>query len=165
MNSQRIIRELEALGGFLDMAYMPKTAAAVRDLIEVDLFATDPEIWHPALVALYRDEVHHSLNIIGEPDPDHHRALVDGMDGVVTGAATSPEPWSAFLRSMHPMVEVIGESHGNTRELSRSFVASGSSRKHVYINLCLMYLILCEGVFPDRFSIPCIAIPMGARNS
>lgn len=148
MNSQRIIREIQALARFLDMAYMPKTAAAVRDLTEVDLMATDPETWHPALFALYRDEVRHSLNILGEPDPDHHRALVDGLDGVVTGAVTCPEPWSAFLRRMHPTVEVIGQSHGNTRELYRSFVASGASRKHVYINLCLMYLILCEGVFP-----------------
>lgn len=151
MNSPRIIRELEALSRFLHgIAYLPKTAAAVLALRNVDLKATKSDAWHPQLVDVYRDEVRNSLNFIGEPDPDHHQALLDGMDQVMIGAATNPQAWSAYLATVQPVVEAIGESHGNTRELYNSFIAPTSTPKHVFINLCLMYLILCEGVFPNQ---------------
>jgi hypothetical protein len=51
-----------------------------------------------------------------------------------------------MLRSKHTL-ERVGESLGNTREMYRSFVVGEPSTKHTYLNVCLMYLILCEGLF------------------
>jgi hypothetical protein len=61
-----------------------------------------------------------------------------------------PKAVNAFWLAARPVAEAIGESHGNTRELYQSFVPGESSTKHVYLSLCLMYLILCEGVFKNQ---------------
>ena len=148
MNPTHIIRELEALGRWLDMAYLPKTASGVRALLGLDLSAVNADEWHSHLVSVYREEVSNSLNIIGEPDPAHHRALVAGLDQLVPTAAANRDAWLGLMASSRPAAEAMGESHGNTRELYQSFSVT-SSRKHVYINLCVMYLVLCEGVFPN----------------
>ena len=50
MNSPFIVREIEALGHFLDMAYLPKTAAAVRQLAAVDLRTRDQDLWFDPLL-------------------------------------------------------------------------------------------------------------------
>lgn len=145
MDEDGICRELASLSSFLAFAYLPRTAAFVGSLTPARLSSAEP--WYAALMRIYQEEAVSSLNLLGEPDPEHHRALLDGMDRLVQGASAMPDALGEFLRQIHPMLVAVGESHGNTRELYRSFVAAGSSRKHIYLNLCLMYLILCEGVF------------------
>jgi hypothetical protein len=145
MDEDGISRELVSLSRFLAFAYLPRTAAFVSSLTPVRLRSAEP--WHTPLMRIYQEEALSSFNLLGEPDPEHHRALLDGMDRLVQGASAKPDTLAEFLQQMHPLLVATGESHGNTRELYRSFVAPGSSTKHVYLNLCLMYLILCEGVF------------------
>jgi len=145
MDDDGIRREIASLSSFLSFAYLPRTAAFVSSLTPVRLRSA--ELWHEDLMRIYREETLSSLNLLGEPDPEHHRALLDGMDQLVQGASARPDTFAGFLQRTHPVLVAVGESHGNTRELYHSFVAPGSSTKHVYLNLCLMYLVLCEGVF------------------
>lgn len=145
MDEDGVRRELASLSSFLAFAYLPRTAAFVSSLTPTRLRSTEP--WHAPLMRIYQEEAVSSSNLLGEPDPEHHRALLDGMDRLVQGASARPDAFADFLHQMHPLLMAVGESHGNTRELYRSFIAPGSSTKHVYLNLCLMYLILCEGVF------------------
>lgn len=150
MNGTDLSREIEALGRFLDMAYLPRTAEAVRRLSTIDLRRVSREMWHVPVVEEYRREVEHSLNILGEPDHEHHRRLVDILDSLVGAALRHPDEFAEFLLSAHLVIEAIGESHGNTREMYRSFISNQASSKHVFLTLCLMYLILCEGVFRNQ---------------
>jgi hypothetical protein len=150
MNGPNVRQEIEALSRFLEMACLPSTAAALRSLLAVDLADGDRVTWHIPVVEEYRREVEHSLNILGEPDPHHHRHLVQALDALIPGALRQPGQFAAFLLEAKPVIEAIGESHGNTRELYRSFVVPDPSTKHTYLNLCLMYLMLCEGVFKNE---------------
>ena len=150
MNDHDLIREIEPLARFLDMAYLPRTARAVRALIAIDFAKSDGHRWHSHVVEEYRREVEQSLSILGEPDPAHHRALVETLDIIMPRALERPEEFKAFLLAARFLIEAIGESHANTRELYRSLVLGRSSTKHTYLNLCLMYLILCEGVFKNQ---------------
>lgn len=98
----------------------------------------------------YQREVEQSPSILGEADPAHHRALVETLNVIIPRALRRPDEFRAFLLAARFVIEAIGESHGNTREFYRSFVLGQSSTKHTYLNLCLMYLILCEGVFKNQ---------------
>jgi hypothetical protein len=150
MDSHDLIREIESLARFLDLAYLPRTAAAVRSLSTIDFAKSDRQSWHSPIVEEYRREVEQSRNILGESDPAQHRALVETLDNIIIPGALRPDEFRAFLLAARFLIEAIGESHGNTRELYRSFVHGRSSTKHTYLNLCLMYLILCEGVFKNQ---------------
>jgi hypothetical protein len=150
MNSSRLLYEIDVLGRFLEMAYLPHTAAAVRSLSASD-FSTNPQAgWHTNIVEEYRREVEHSRNILGEHDAAYHVTLIDALDLLITDALPRSKEFMHFLLAARPLVEAIGESHGNTRELYRSFVSGRSSTKQVYLNLSLMYLILCEGIFKNQ---------------
>jgi hypothetical protein len=106
--------------------------------------ATD---WHAAVVDVYRSEIGGSLNILGEPDPEYHDALIQALDRLLARVAERMDRFfDVMLRSKHTL-DRVGESHGNTREMYRSFVVGEPSTKHTYLNVCLMYLILCEGLF------------------
>jgi hypothetical protein len=70
------------------------------------------------------------------------------LDGLLQAGTRKTDARSRVFTRLRRVAEAIGESHGNTRELYHS--AMTPSEKHFYINLCLMYLILCEGVFPNQ---------------
>lgn len=132
------------------MAYLPRTAAAVRALATIDLSEMTRSTWHWPIVEEYRREVEGSPNILGEADAAHHTRVVGSLDSVVPLALGHPQQFAAFLLLARSTIEAIGESHGNTRELYRSFVSAEPSAKHTFLSLCLMYLILCEGVFKNQ---------------
>lgn len=150
MSGADLVRQLEALSRFLDMAFLPRTAAAVHRLSSIDLRGTARESWHVPVVEEYRNEVKYSLNILGEPDEEHHKRLIDVLDSLVGAAAQHPDDLTGFLLSTRPVMEAIGESHGNTREMYRSLVSNEASRKHLFLTICVMYLILCEGIFRNQ---------------
>ena len=153
MDISYIRHELEALARFLDLAYMPQTAKAVRDIQPAAVVSPPDEKSFSPVLDAYREEVLDSLNILGEPDLQHHKALLEGMDSLLVRMASKPQQSFSFLSDKRALLEAIGESHGNTRELYRSFASVHSSNKQVYLNLCLMYLILCEGVFTNLATI------------
>lgn len=127
------------------MAYLPRTAGAIRSLIGKNLRASAD--WHAAVVDVYRGEVVASLNILGEPDPQYHTDLLAALDNLLADAAGQSEKLLALMLRAKASFDRIGESHGNTREMYKSLVGGAGSTKHTYLNICLMYLVLCEGVF------------------
>jgi hypothetical protein len=140
--------EIDALARFLKLASLPRTASAVRALSVVELRRLPYETWWFPVVEEYRREVAPSLNILGEPDIEYHNHLVKTLDSVIPGAVSATQ-FAEFMLSVRPIVERIGESHGNAQEIYRSFRPTSSS-KHVFLNMCFMYVILCEGVFPSQ---------------
>src|ERR1700677_4370292 len=115
MNSSRLLHEIDALGGFLEMAYLPRTAAAVRAVSAND-FATATKVgWHTCIVEEYRREVEHSMNILGEYDAAHHLTLTKALDLLIAAALRRSDEFMYFLFAARPLIEAIGESHGNTR--------------------------------------------------
>lgn len=150
MNDARLPHEIDALGRFLDFAYLPRTADLVRRLAKADLRGAEFDTWLLPIVEEYRREVVDSLNFLGEPDTEHHKRLLHMLDSVVGGALRYPKEFFAFMLSARPIVEVIGESHGNTREMYRSIISHVGSKKHAFLTICLMYLILCEGVLRNQ---------------
>ena len=66
MNGQRTKQELEATARWFEMAYLSRTASAIRALVGTDL-RTIRE-WHGPVIETYRSEIEGSLNILGEPE-------------------------------------------------------------------------------------------------
>lgn len=148
MVSRRIDDELAATGRWFDMAYLPRTAAAIRSLIGKNIRTSAD--WHAEVVQVYRGEVVASLNILGEPDPPYHTDLLTALDVVLGEAAHQTERLLDLMMRAKSGLDRVGESHGNTREMYKSLVGGDGSTKHTYLNICLMYLILCEGVFSPQ---------------
>lgn len=145
MNVRRTKQELEATARWFEMAYLPRTASAIRALVGTDLRTTTD--WHGPIVETYRSEIESCLNVLGEPDPEYHQALIEALDGLLATATGQMDRLVDLMLRSRNALDRVGESHGNTRELYKSFVTSDVTAKHTYLNVCLMYLILSEGVF------------------
>ena len=150
MDLKRLKDELAAIARFLEFAYLPKTASLVRGLDPNTPLGTDPNnLRCDQVEKTYREEVLYSRNFLGEQDPRHHEQLVGSVDNLITQAESKPEVFAQFLVESIEVLRAIGESHGNTRALYASFLTPKLSRKQGQLLLCLMYLIMTEGVFAN----------------
>jgi hypothetical protein len=136
MQLGRIEKELNATARWLEMVYLPRTAESIRALAGTDLRIARG--WHGHVVETYRAEIDGSVNILGEPDPDYHKTLVGALDGLLTTATGQMEGFFDLMLRSRNAFERVGEAHGNTRELYRSFVTPDATAKHTYLNVCLM---------------------------
>lgn len=145
-----IEQELTRLASDLEISYLPKTAEAVRELIGYNFAAGHHREWHASVVVTYRQELQQSLNIIGEPDPEHHRELLAALDRLFLDPGADPAVVPRVLLESRVLIEAVADTYSNTRELYRSFIADDESNRHAYLNMCLMYLMLCEGMFRNQ---------------
>lgn len=146
---RRISTELRALVRFLDLAYLPQTA---QDIRELQMHTEEEKAPPSSLVTVLESVIQTFLaefprgnNLFGEPDESHRTEILQKTVSLVNKAVDS-EKFQEYLQSAHGLLLAVGEAHGNTREFYRCASSFTLSKKYFFLNFCIMYLIMVEGV-------------------